>query len=658
MTILFIIFLFLSRWCHRVENIIRGCDGGERGFNQGNDATKNEWGCISCIRYDEQVKQRLKEIPKRLRSTTKTVRRLLSLVWGMDKRVFILAIFTATLPAVIPFANAYIYKLVIDAVIAGIESGNVNMEHLMVLLGSRIATYFIQDAVYSTQSFIEQMIWTRFPMLIQKKLYDRIASLDMAQLEDPALHDKLEQAKESVHRPQNVISDMMFACQSLVQFALGLVAIVYLNWLLIPFILIVTIPEFFYRLYEAQAGWTIWSWQSPLKRRWSYLSWLLQNIPSIKELRIFGLAPVFTRDSLDLQERFYRENLALSKRSYLFRLVFSALSTALFIGVEVYVILLAVARTVTVGDISFYTQIVSNFQNGIGGLLRNISSLFEDTLYVQSLFEILDTEPIMRHAEQPRDFSSPMPPTIVFDNVSFRYPSGEKDILTDISFEIRPGEKVALVGENGAGKSTIIKLLARFYDPTGGQILINGHDLREYDVANWHQHIGILFQDFNHYEDTVKQNIYYGNVRREFSMEEIERAARDGGAVSVVEGFEQKYEQMLGKSFEKGIELSAGQWQKVALARAYFRNAPVLVLDEPTASIDAKSEYEIFQRVEQLTKDKTVVLISHRFSTVRQANRILMLHEGKLLEQGTHDELLKAKGLYTELFSLQAKEYL
>lgn len=609
-------------------------------------------------RYDGIVKKRLQELPNRLRNTSRVVRRLLSLVWEMDRRVFVLAIFTATLPAVIPFVNAYIYKLVIDTVIAGIDGGAVDMRHLMVLFGSRVITYFLQDALYSTQSFIEQMLWTRFPMLIQKRLYDRVAMLDMAQLEDPTFHDKLEQAKDSFHRPQNVISDIMFGCQSLVQFVIGFIAIVYLNWLLIPFILIVAVPEFFCRLYEAQAGWSIWSWQSPLKRRASYLSWLLQHIPSIKELRIFSLAPLFTRETVGLQDQFYRENLVLSKRSYLFRLMFNALSTALFIGVEIYVILLAVARRVTIGDVSFYTQVVSSFQNGLGGLLRNISSLFEDSLYVQSLFEVLDTKPHMSKAKHPRTLRSLTPPSIVFDRVSFRYPLGEKDILTNVSFEIQPGEKIAFVGENGAGKSTLIKLLARFYDPTGGRILVDGHELREYDVADWHRHIGILFQDFNHYEDTVQRNIYYGNATQELDMTHIERAAQDGGAVPVIEGLEKKYEQMLGKSFEKGIELSAGQWQKIALARAYFRNAPVLILDEPTASIDAKAEYEIFQRVEQLSKEKTVILISHRFSTVRQADRILVLYEGKLLEQGSHDELVRKAGLYAELFGLQARGYI
>lgn len=286
-----------------------------------------------------------------------------------------------------------------------------------------------------------------------------------------------------------------------------------------------------------------------------------------------------------------------------------------------------------------------------------MSALFEDSLHVQSLFEVLDTKPQMKQPTKPRPLPQSTPQSIVFDHVSFRYPSSEKNILTDISFEIRPGEKIAFVGENGAGKSTIIKLLARFYDPTDGKIVVGGNDLREYSTADWHRHIGILFQDFNHYEDTVKRNIYYGNVQQELDMHAIERAADDGGATAVVKSLEQHYDQMLGKSFEKGIELSAGQWQKVALSRAYFRSAPILILDEPTSSIDAKAEYEIFQRVEELSKDKTVLLISHRFSTVRRADRILVLHKGGILEQGTHEELVKAGGLYAELFGLQAKGY-
>lgn len=604
------------------------------------------------------LKKRLDEAAKRVAQTSTTVKRLMKLVWIMDHRVFILGFFTVTVPAVIPFVNAYIYKLVIDAVIAGTESGRVDYDRLITLLCVRIVTYFVQDAIYSTQSFLEQMIWTRFPMLIQKQLYSKIAELDMSQLEDSAFHDKLEKAKDAAHRPQNVISDIMFGCQSVTQFTIGLFTIFALNWLLIPFIILVTVPEFIYRMYEGQAGWTIWSWQSPLKRCFSYLAWLLQHIPSIKELRIFNLAPTFTREGLALQERFYHENLALSKRSYIFRLFFNALSTCLFIGVEIYVIFLAIARTVTIGDISFYTQVVSNFQSGLGGMLRNISSLFEDCLYVQSLFDVLDTKPVMSQTATPAVLKTGRPPHIVFDHVSFRYPRGDKDILSDVSFEIQPGEKIALVGENGAGKSTIIKLLARFYDPTSGVITVDGRDLKDYSMQDWHKQIGILFQDFNHYEDTARKNIYYGNIERGEDMATIECAANDGGADAVIGALEKGYDQILGQSFENGVELSAGQWQKIALARAYFRNAPVIILDEPTAAIDAKAEYEIFRRVEKLSADKTVVLISHRFSTVRLADRILVLHEGKLLEQGSHEALVKQEGLYAELFSLQARGYL
>lgn len=610
--------------------------------------------------YNHRMAERLKlrEYPDRLKMTVKIVKKLIALVWVMDRRVFSAAVFAAVLPAVIPFINAYIYKLVIDTVLADIDSGEVNMERLAMLFGFRIATFFVQDALFSTQTFIDQMLWTRFPAQLEKRLHDTIAHLDIAQLEDPTFHDKLEQAKDSLHRPQSAISNIMFASQSVVQFAIGFAAIIYLNWWLIPFILLVAVPEFIYRLYEGRAGWGIWAWHSPLKRRASHLSWLLQNVPSVKELRIFALAPVFTKENLELHDQFFADNLKLSKRSYGFRLLFNALSTVLFIGVEIYVILLAVARTVTVGDISFYTQVVSNFQNGLGGLLRNISSLFEDSLYVQSLFEVLDTKPAMSRAKKPKALPVDVPPRIEFDHVSFRYPSGDKDILSDISFVIEPGEKIAFVGENGAGKSTLIKLLARFYDPTQGQILVDGKDLREVDIAEWHKRLGVLFQDFNHYEDTVQKNIYYGNVTHGLDQAKIERAAEDGGATSVIAGLEGKYDQMLGKSFEKGIELSTGQWQKIALARAYFRNAPVLILDEPTAAIDAKAEYEIFQRVEQLSKDKTVILISHRFSTVRQADRIIVLNEGKVLESGSHEELLKKEGLYAELFGLQARGYM
>jgi len=585
-------------------------------------------------------------------------KRLVGMIWDMDKRLLTAAAASALVPSIIPFVNAYIYKLVIDAIIAGLENPvTIDVQHFVMLLIARVITYFVQDAAFSTQGYVERLLWTKFPIHLNKMLFGHIAKLDIENFEDPAFRDRLEKVRDSWYRPQNLITGILFALQSLVQFVIAFVAMLTLNWMLVLPIALIAIPEFLYRLYESQSAWSIWDWHSPRKKRYSYLSHLLQDAQSIKEMRIFQLAPLFVREATAVQEEFFQDNKSLSMRAYLFRLVFNALSTIVFVGIEVYVIVLAFARRVTVGDISFYTQVVSNFQNGLGGLLRNMNDVFEASLYVKSFFEILDTPVVMHAAKGTTVLNLSQPPSISFDHVSFRYPGTDHDVLSDFCLDIAPREKIAFVGENGAGKTTIIKLLARFYDPTRGRILMNGTDLRELELDSWHKQLAILFQDFNRYEDTAKQNIYFGNVLQNLDMEDIKRAATDAGAKAVIDILEKGYDQMLGRMFESGAELSAGQWQKIALARAYFRNAPVLILDEPTAAIDAKAEAEIFRRVEELSKDKTVVLISHRFSTVRMADRIVVINDGRLFEQGSHEELMRKNGVYAELFSLQAKGY-
>ncbi|MBU0766965.1 ABC transporter ATP-binding protein/permease [Patescibacteria group bacterium] len=594
----------------------------------------------------------------RTKETFAVCKRLVGMIWDMDKRLFIAAVISALVPSAVPFVNAYIYKLIIDAVIAGLtDQAIIDTTYVMILLGTRIVTYFLQDAAFSTQRYVEQLLWTKFPIYLNKRLFGHIGKLDIEKFEDPAFRDQLEQVKESWYRPQNLITGLLFSLQSFFQLFIAFIAILTLNWILVVPIALIAIPEFLFRLYESKTQWSVWDWHSPRKKRYSYLSNLLQDVKSVKELRIFKLAPLFIKECTGVQKEFYKENKKIAVKAYLFQLLFNLFSTTVLIGIEIYVIFLAFKKRVTIGDISFYTQVVSNFQNGLGGLLRNLNNVFEASLYVKSFFEIMDTPQSITTPKEAKATNYESGPSIKFEHVFFRYPGTHKDVLQDFCLEIKPNEKVAFVGENGAGKTTIVKLLSRFYDPTKGRILVDGTDLRELDLENWHQQLAVLFQDFNRYEDTVKKNIYFGNVLRNMDIEEIERAAKDAGANVVIESLERGYEQIIGRIFDTGTEISVGQWQKVALARAYFRNAPVLILDEPTSAIDAKAEAEIFDRVEELCINKTVILISHRFSTVRMADRIVVINEGKLLEQGSHEQLIKMNGLYSELFNLQARGY-
>ncbi|KKS11740.1 MAG: ABC transporter, ATP-binding/permease protein [Candidatus Daviesbacteria bacterium GW2011_GWB1_41_5] len=561
-------------------------------------------------------------------------------------------------PAIIPFVNFYIYKLIIDLVVASFSGQNIDFQRLYFLIGLRVATFFIQDASFRTQDFLHRLLWTKMPIYFNQMVFGKTSSLDIHYFENPKFRDLLEKVRDAaVWRPQQLVEFSFMWMQSLVQVLIAFGAIAKLNIFLVVLVAAVSIPEFLNQTQQSKLSWGVWGNHSPHRKKFWYLSGLLQNSWTIKELKIFRLAKVFLGEVKHLQEKFYSDMSKLAKQNFGFGLTFNALSTAVFVGVEVFVILEAIAKRITVGDINFYTGVVSNFQNGLGGLFRNMNGIFENSLYVKSLFELLDTEPIIKIAEHPKKIDYRKTPLIEIKNISFTYPDSKDKIFSDFSLTINPGEKIALVGENGVGKTTLIKLLARFYDVDSGEILINGINIKNLDLESWYNALGVLFQDFNKYEYPVKDNIAFGKIFDNVGLGKIKEAAKMAGADSMIKSFDEGYDQMLGKTFEKGKDLSGGQWQKIALARAFLRNAPVLILDEPTASLDAKAESEVFNRVEKLSRDKTVIIISHRFSTVRNADKIYVIEKGKIMESGNHQELMAKNGQYATLFKLQAKGY-
>lgn len=593
-----------------------------------------------------------------LKETYQTSKRLLGLVWRIDRKLFLASLIAILIPGVVPFINIYIYKLVIDQIVKVLSGATFNPASFYPLIGARIVSYFLGSAAFRTQSLVEKLLWTKIPIEINQLLFKKISSLDVHYYENDKFRNLLENVKEAYNiHPQRLIDNLFYALQSITQVLIALVTLVKLNWFFVVLISIVAIPEFIIQTMESKVAFGIWNEESGLKKRYHYILRILEGHREHKEVKLFGLPARFLKELRKLQETFYNNNTKLAKKNYLIETLFNGFTTVVFIGIELFVILEVLARRLTVGDISFYTGVVNNFQNGLGGLMRNLSSVADSSLYVSTIFEVLDSKPIIQEIEKPIKLDLKKPPTIEFRQVGFAYPETSHKILDDFSIKIEPGEKVAFVGENGAGKSTIIKLLARFYDIDSGQILINGVNLKDLSLDNWYKHIGVLFQDFNKYEDSARENIYLGNVEKEAKLDEIIKASISAGSHPMVQKFDQGYDQMLGRMFEGGVELSGGQWQKIALARAFFRNAPILVLDEPTASIDAKAESEIFERVEKLSKDKTVVIISHRFSTVRNADKIYVIDEGKIVESGTHQSLMKLDGQYAALFNLQAKGY-
>lgn len=585
--------------------------------------------------------------------------RLLKLIWSIDRWLLLGAAISTIIPAIIPFINIYIYKLVIDLVVQSISSANpVDFSRLYFLIGMRVFTYFAQDTAFRTQDFLERLLWIKVPITLNDLIFRKTSGLDIQYFENSHFKDLLEKVRDaSAWKPQQLVEFLLMGMQSLVQVLIASVAIAKLNWYLMVLVASVSIPEFIIQTQQSKLSWGIWAQNSPFRKRYWYLSGLLQHAWTIKEIKIFRLAKNFLDEIRSIQKKFYEDNAKLLKRNYGLNLAFNGLSTAVFVGVEIFVIFEALAKRITIGDINFYTGVVSNFQNGLGGLFRNMNGAFEQSLYVKSIFEVLDAEPIIKEIDNAVKVDFKKTPKIEFKDVGFSYPDSDKKILKCLNLTITPGEKIAFVGENGAGKTTIIKLLTRFYDVDAGEILIDGVNIKDLNMDSWYKTLGVLFQDFNKYEHTVKENIGFGKSYEEVDVDEVIKAATSAGAHSMIEKLDKGYEQMLGKTFEQGEELSGGQWQKIALARAFLRNAPILILDEPTASIDAKSESEIFNRVEKLAKDKTVIIISHRFSTVRNADKIYVIENGKIIESGSHTQLMKINGQYANLFKLQAKSY-
>jgi ATP-binding cassette, subfamily B, bacterial len=585
--------------------------------------------------------------------------KLLKLIWQTDKWMLIAHLISVLIPAVVPFITAYIFKLIIDLVAASLSSSKpLDINNFLTLFAVLITSGYIQRLAFSFQSYADKVSHIKMPIQINQVVLNKIASLDMQYFENDEFHDLLQKVKENYSwRPQRLTGLILFLFQSLLQVSIALYAILKLNPFLAVLVLVVAIPDLVNQVLFSKFAWNVWDHKTPQRRHFGYAQSLLQEKESIKELKIFSVKDIFLKRIYDLQINFFNDNKKLADKQLKVNTIFNLMDSLVNFGVVGYVILQAASRKITLGDISFYQQVLSSFNGGVTGLFRNLAAVFEHTQYMKSIFDVLELEPLVKEIDKPVKVDFKTAPTIEFKDVSFRYPGTKRYVFRNFSLVINPGEKVAFVGENGAGKTTLIKLLARFYDVDEGEILIDGKNIKSLDLESWYRSIGVLFQDFIKYEYSVKDNIFFGKAWEKENLEAIIDAAKYAGAHEMIKKFENEYEQMLGKRFEGGVDISGGQWQKIALARAFFRSSPVLVLDEPTSAIDAKAEAEIFSQVEKLSKDKTVIIISHRFSTVRNADKIYVVEGGKIKESGNHKELMKLDGQYAELFNLQAKGY-
>ena len=561
------------------------------------------------------------------------------------------------LRAAIPISILYIGKLIIDEVLVLSASKSENHNQIYLLIAAEFALMIVSDLLSRGIALTDSLLGDLFANRTSIKLMKHAVSLDLAQFENATFYDKLERARQQTNGRTALLSQILAQGQDAITMGLLLFGLITFNPWLIVLLLVSVIPSFIgewhfnAKSYSLQRGWT------PQRRELDYYRFIGASDETAKEVKLFGLSDFIIDRFRNLSDRYFKENKKLSIERASWGSLLVAIGTLGYFGAYTLIIVETIKGIVTIGSLTFLAGSFRQLKSLLEGILGRFTSISQGALYLNDLFEFYQIEPQIISPTQPKPFPNPIKEGFRFENVGFKYPNSDKWANRNLNFALKVGEKLALVGENGSGKTTLVKLLARLYDPDEGRILLDGVDLKDYNLAELREHIGVIFQDFQKFNFTAGDNIAVGDIAAREELPELERAAHQSLADAVIEKLPLKYDQPLGRKFAKGIELSGGEWQKVALARAYLREAEVLILDEPTAALDARAEYEVFRRFAELTKGKTAILISHRFSTVRMADRILVLDKGNLLEIGTHEELLARNGRYAELFYLQAEGY-
>ncbi|MFL5576377.1 MAG: ABC transporter ATP-binding protein, partial [Gemmatimonadaceae bacterium] len=637
---------------------------------------------------------------------------LVRLVWRTQPGYSAAMVILRVARSFVPIATLWVGKLIIDAVLALRGASAPDWERLWRLVALEIAIVVVGEVLARASVLVESLLGDLFSNRVSVRLMEHAATLDLAQFEDPTFYDHLERARRQTIGRLSLLTQLLGMGQNaLTLVTLSAALLAYSPWLLL-LLAIAVLPSFLGETHFASLGYSLLFRWTPERRQLDYLRYVGASDRTAKEVQSFGLAPWLTERYRALSDRFYEENKRLSVRRGVVSAALSILGTLGYYAAYAIILARAVGGSITIGTLTFLAASFSRSRDLIQGLLLAASDVYEQALYLRDLFLFFEVKPSIASRPGAPPVPTPIREGFVFEDVGFRYPSSERWSLRHVNLRIQPGERIALVGENGAGKTTLTKLLARLYDPTEGRILLDGRDLREYDLASLREAIGVIFQDFVRYDMRFDENIGVGQIDevREYLDDAADGGMpavpagdgrpgaggpphREGGAVAegtvtetprpaspappsippvpapIVASAEQSlaasllprlpagYRQMLGRRFDNGVDLSGGEWQKIALARAYMREAQLLILDEPTAALDARAEYDVFVRFNELMAGRMAVVISHRFSTVRMADRIVVLTEGEVVEEGTHEELLARKGLYAELFQMQAAGY-
>ncbi len=588
------------------------------------------------------------------------------MVWSTHRGYALTMVLLRIARAFIPIATFWIGKLIIDGVLAA-RAGHGSMSLLGRYIVLELLIVASGEIMARVSALVESLLSDLFSNRMSVRLMEHAATLDLAQFENPEFYDHLERARRQTVGRIALLTQLLGIGQDfLTLVTLAGALVVNSPWLLL-LLIVAIVPSFLGETHYASLGYSLLYRWTPERRQLDYLRYVGASDETAKEVHMFRLSGWLTRKYDELSQRFYDENRKLSIRRAIVSTLLSFLGTLGYYGAYVIIVLSAVRGQISVGTLTFLAASFGRGRDVIQSILMAASGVYEQALYLRDLFEFFDMKPTITTGVHAPPVPRPIREGFVFENVGFQYPgSEERWAVRGLNLTLRPGERIALVGENGAGKTTVTKLLARLYDPSEGRILLDGRDLREYDLDSVRATIGVIFQDFVRYDMRFDENIGVGEIDAvEQALEHaegpvpslIQTAAEQSLAASLLPRFKEGYRQMLGRRFENGVELSGGEWQKVALARAYLRAAQVLILDEPTAALDARAEYEVFMRFSELVAGRTAVLISHRFSTVRMADRIVVLRNGQLEEEGTHEQLLERAGLYNELFSMQAAGY-
>jgi len=595
----------------------------------------------------------------RVRLTFQMIPKALSLVWRATPSFATANAALTVLQGTLPAVTIYLSKEIVDGVIIAFNmQTHVATQHVLALVTFWFGVQMVSSLLLILGQLITGLQADLLSNYISVMLMKKANALDLSYFESAQFYDKLENARrEASYRPGQMVNQLFGLLRSTVTFLSVIGVLASLSWWLVLLAVAVAVPSLILQTKYSGQFFSLLTGRAPEQRKLSYLGYLLMTDSPVKELRIFGLHDMLLERYQQIFNKFYMENRTLTIRRNVSAFGLTAISTVVSGITYIYVVLQVVGGRITVGGLTLYYQAFQQSLSQVSNILSGIGSTYENSLFLSNLFAFLAYAPELPVRADPLPVPTPIRDGIVLDHVSFKYPGTEKWVLEDISFAIRPGETVALVGANGAGKTTLVKLLTRLYDPIEGSITIDGIDLRDFDPAALRSRVGVIFQDYVKYQLTAGENIGFGRIEAMDEAGRIERSAAEAGADAVIAALPQGYATPLGRWFQDGQELSIGQWQKVALARAFMRDADLLILDEPTSSLDVRSEYEVFQAFGDLTEGKMAVLISHRFSTVRLAARIIVIEDGRVIENGTHDELILHGGRYTELFDMQAAAY-